>query len=280
MSRSPVRYRGRVIRALFSVKWLSALLLSALFAVTAYHLGWWQYDRYQAKHDRNLRIEAHYGAPAVPLATALSADPMPIEREWTRVTATGTYAAPQLLARNRTFHGTNGFEVLTPFLVDGGATLVVDRGWVAPTGRGAATLPTIVAAPSGSVTISGWLRRGEASRGKPPVAGMVSSINLDEAGAAIGRPVLGGYLQLDGPDPGGDVAPSSTGPQQPTPLGPPSEDLGPHQAYAYQWWVSMPLGFVLTFFGLRRQVAAGDASAPGARPPKPKKVRIWDEEDE
>ncbi len=278
-----------MIRALASPKWLGALLLSALFALGAYHLGFWQYHRYEAKHERNQRIEAHYNAPAVPLTGLLTADPMPVDREWTRVTATGTYAAPQVLARNRTFRGTNGFEVLTPLALPDGNTLLVDRGWVAPTGKGAAALPAVVVAPGGTVTVSGWLRRGEASRGKTSTPGLLPSINLPEAGAAIGRPVLGAYLQLDSPDASGDVRPSTDAPQQPIPLGAPSEDLGPHQAYAYQWWVSMPLGFVLTFFGLRRQLRddPGDAEPDGdagatvsRRPVKPKKVRIWDEEDE
>lgn len=279
-------YRDQVIRALLAPKWLGALLLSALFAVGAYHLGFWQYGRYEAKHERNQRIEAHYTASPVPVANVLTTAAMPIEREWTRVTAIGMYAAPELLARNRTFRGTNGFEVLTPFATDAGSTLLVDRGWVAPTGKGAASLPTVVTAPGGTVTITGWLRRGEASRGKPPMPGLIPSINLDEASAAVGRPLLGAYLQLDGPAADGDVRPSSQMTQQPTALGPPSEDLGPHQAYAYQWWVSMPLGFVLTFFGLRRQVraAAGDTAESARdghrRPVKARKVRIWDEEDE
>ena len=71
--------------------------------------------------------------------------------------------------------------------------------------------------------------------------------------------------------------------QQPTALGPPSEDHGPHQAYAYQWWLTMPLGLVLIWFGIRRELrmeaedVAGDGAAKS--PPRPKKVRVWDEED-
>ena len=89
----------------------------------------------------------------------------------------------------------------------------------------------------------------------------------------------------------------------------PEEDLGPHQAYAYQWWLFMPGGLVFIFFAMRRELAAGeadeadeadeagetpegtdgwdaDAGAEGngrrvaaGRPAKVKKVRIWDEED-
>jgi hypothetical protein len=38
----------------------------------------------------------------------------------------------------------------------------------------------------------------------------------------------------------------------------------------------MPLGFLLIFFGIRREVRGG---VPTARQDKPRKVRIWDEED-
>ena len=42
--------------------------------------------------------------------------------------------------------------------------------------------------------------------------------------------------------------------------------------------MTVPLGFVLIFFGLRREGRASDEDAP-ASPRKPKKTRIWDEED-
>lgn len=270
-----------MIRALFTPRWLGALLLSTLFAVGAYHLGHWQYDRYQAKHDRNERVAAHFRADPVPLDGLVGATALPAEREWTKVRVFGTYAAGQLLARNRTFEGTNGYEVLTPLDLGDGRTLLVDRGWVSPSGSGAAALPTVIAAPGGRVEVTGWLRRGEDSRGKDLPAGQLASINLPEAATSLGRPVLGAYLQLDAPDVGGSpAAQHGDTPQQPRPLGRPDTSLGPHQAYAYQWWVSMPLGFVLVFFGLRRQRAAESGAEPPARADRPKKVRIWDEEDE
>ncbi|MEI2775758.1 MAG: SURF1 family protein [Tetrasphaera sp.] len=277
-----------MIRALLTPRWLGALLLSALFAVAAYHLGHWQYGRYVTKHDRNDRIAAHLRADPVPLDGLLGAGPMPIEREWTHVRVQGTYAAPELLVRNRTLDGTNGYEVLTPLDLGDGRTLLVDRGWVSPSGAGAATLPAVTAAPAGPQHLVGWLRGGERSRGKALPTGQLASIDLAEAAAQVGRPVLGGYLQLDGPIPDTSPLPQNSAPQLPRPLGRPDTSLGPHQAYAYQWWVSMPLGFVLVFFGLRRELAAGrdaDASDQATTPAKtptaakPKKVRIWDEED-
>ena len=48
-------------------------------------------------------------------------------------------------------------------------------------------------------------------------------------------------------------------------------------AYAYQWWLTMVLGFALVWFGIRRELRAED---PQRFPARPKKTRIWDEEDE
>lgn len=277
-----------MIRRLLTPRWLGALLLAALFAFVAYHLGWWQYSRYQAKADRNARISAHYDAPPRPLTDVLTAQPLPITDEWTHVTATGTYADPTLVARGRTFEGDVGYEVLTPFRTADGAVVLVDRGWIPLGDKGAETIPPIAPAPSGQVTMTGWLRVGEQSRGKVAAQGQLASINLPEAAAAIGSPILGGYVQSAG-DPGAGTAAAGA---VPTPLGLPDRDLGPHQAYAYQWWVAMPLGFVLIFFGLRREEGVpqdyGDRDEPGAeaaptrrpdRARKPAKVRIWDEED-
>ncbi|GAA1752156.1 SURF1 family protein [Nostocoides vanveenii] len=291
-----------MIRPLLTPRWLGALLLAALFAFVAYHLGWWQYSRYQAKADRNTRISAHYDAPPRPLTDILTARPLPIADEWTHVTATGTYADPTLVARGRTFNGDVGYEVLTPFRTTDGALVLIDRGWIPLGDNGAETIPRIAPAPAGQVTMTGWLRVGEQARGKVAAQGQLASINLPEAAAALGTPLLGGYVQSAG-DPGAASTPTAGG--VPTPLGLPDTGLGPHQAYAYQWWVSMPLGFILIFFGLRREegVAADESEAPGsASPPtdaldtraearpvarrrpraterKPGKVRIWDEED-
>ncbi|MEO7130265.1 MAG: SURF1 family protein, partial [Dermatophilaceae bacterium] len=62
-----------------------------------------------------------------------------------------------------------------------------------------------------------------------------------------------------------------------TALPTPEEDLGPHQAYAIQWWITMPGGLIFVIWAIRREVL--QAEPERRREPKPKKVRIWDEED-
>ena len=66
-----------------------------------------------------------------------------------------------------------------------------------------------------------------------------------------------------------------TSPPRPDRLQEPDRGLGPHQAYAFQWWMTMPLGLLLIWLGIRRELRDEDTGQPA----KPKKVRIWDEED-
>ncbi len=266
-----------MLRVLATRRWLGALLLAAAFAVAAFHLGQWQWGRYQTRDARAERITSHYDAPPTPLGSLtpqLGTEPLARTQEWTRVTMTGTYAATDpLLVRNRPYQGTFGYEVINALDVAGmPAPLVVDRGWVQNADR-AADLPTLPPTPAGSLQVTGWLRVGEPTLNRSMPSGQLASINLTEAGAALGRQVLGAYLILE-------VERSSEGsaPARPTPLEPPDTDLGPHQAYAFQWWGAMPAGFALVFFGIRREVFEGEPEDL-TRPVKPKKVRIWDEED-
>ncbi|MEO6411449.1 MAG: SURF1 family protein [Pedococcus sp.] len=263
-----------MVKVLTSRRWLGAFGVALAFAVAAYFLGQWQWHRYEAKAARADRIHTHYDARPRPVADVLGTAAMPLSEEWTRVTMQGRYAADEtLLVRNRPFDGTYGYEVLVPFLDSSGATVLVDRGWVM-NAKNAETRPDVVPAPPGPVTVTGWLRRSEPSLGKSLPAGQVASINLDEASRQVGSPLLGAYVVL-----GVERLPDGTAPDRPTALEPPDTDLGPHQAYAFQWWFAMVAGFVLVWFGARREYLEGDDAPERTEPAGPKKVRIWDEED-
>ena len=70
----------------------------------------------------------------MPLTTFLpQQDSSAPDAQWRRVTATGHYLPDrQVLARLRVVEGDPAFEVLVPFVVDGGPTVLVDRGYVRP----------------------------------------------------------------------------------------------------------------------------------------------------
>jgi cytochrome oxidase assembly protein ShyY1 len=286
-----------------SRRWLTALAMAALFAVGCYFLGQWQWHRHEDKAARADRIERHYKATPVPLSRVMprpGAD-LPRALEWTRVTATGRYAATDaMLVRNRPNNGVFGYEVAVPLRLTNGSALLVDRGWI-PNGRTAAEPSRPPATPAGEVTVTGWLRLGEPSLGREPPSGQLASVNLDEASQSMAQsnpgnhPLYGAYL----------IARTETGApgvkiQRAQALAPPDTGQGPHLAYAFQWWLAAPVGFVLILVGARREHLDNleEAATPaGARtightvgetvgPPVParlvkvRKTRIWDEEDE
>ncbi|MGL4745747.1 MAG: SURF1 family cytochrome oxidase biogenesis protein [Dermatophilaceae bacterium] len=261
-----------MVRRLVTPRWLGALLLAALFAVACYHLGWWQYDRHAARVQVGERLDTVYRADPVPLGSVLSPAGVDPDREWTRVVVRGRYRSGPVFVRDRILDSNPGLGLLWALEPDdGGPALVVDRGWVPVSAQGAAVLPTAPAAPPGPVEVVGWVRRGEASRGRDLPTRQLASMNVAEAGRELGVDPLPGYLQLES-----ERLPDGSAPPRPQPLGEPDRSLGPHLAYAYQWWLTTVLGFGLVWFGIRREVRA---EAPQRFPPTARKVRIWDEED-
>jgi cytochrome oxidase assembly protein ShyY1 len=266
-----------VFGVLTSRRWLGALAAAAVFAVVAFFLGQWQWHRYEAKAARADRISAHYDAQPQPVGQVLDEAPLPLAEDWTRVTAVGQYAAPTLLVRNRPHEGAYGYEVLVPLRTQEGRVLLVDRGWV-PNAESAQTLPRVPPAPAEEVTVTGWLRQSEPSLGRDLPRGQLASIDLPQASRQVGEPLLGAYLVLEV-----ERRADGSAPERPMALEPPDTGIGPHQAYAFQWWAAMVAAFGLVWFGARREHRDTAGGGPGSRgaPParRPRKVRIWDEED-
>lgn len=277
-----------MLSLLLSPRRLLALALAVVFAVVAVLLGNWQYSRHEGKVAARDRVEAHYGAAPVPLSTVLTStdDPLDPAQEWTRVQVSGRYlGAEQLLVRNRPHRGVYGYEVLVPFVPDDAAqtaqgqgrpstALLVDRGWVL-NAADAATLPEVPAVPVGQLTVTGWLRPGEVDLGREPPPGQLASINLPQAADRSGSDLYDTYVVLERES----VPASASAPERPTPADPPDTGLGPHFAYALQWWLTAPLGVVLVVLMARREAQDDNVAAHGI-PKKPKRTRIWDEEDE
>ena len=141
---------------------------------------------------------------------------------------TGRYLPEgQVLARLRVIDGDPAFEVLVPFAVDGGPTVLVDRGFVSPVEG--SQVPPIDPPPADKVTITARLRDPEAvPQGKEPFradgAQQVYAINTAQIAALTGVPLAGSYLQLVEDQPGGlGVIPL------------PHLDAGPFLSYGIQW---------------------------------------------
>jgi cytochrome oxidase assembly protein ShyY1 len=269
-----------VLRLWFTRRWLLATLAALVFAAACWVLGSWQWGRYEDKLTKVTAIETNYDAPPAPIDTVFRGGALPPEAQWTRVTVTGTYVADtDLLVRNRTLNNVVGFEVLTPLQTDSGV-LLVDRGWV-PNAATAVVSPEVDAPPSGPVEVTGWLRTGEPSLGRDLPADQLASVSIADARGKVSQ--LGAtdvYVVL-----GAQSPPTVAAGHPLTVLPRPEEDLGPHQAYAIQWWLTMPGGLIFVIWAMRRRLAPTEepeAGVEGERvrvPAKPKKVRIWDEED-
>ncbi len=168
-----------------------------------------------------------------------------------------------MLARLRVVDGNPALEVLAPFVVDDGPTVLVDRGYVRP--EQGSQVPPIPPPPSGTVTITARLRNSEATtQGKEPFSKdgvqQVYSINTAQIAALTGVRLAGSYLQLIENQPGGLGV-----------VGVPHLDAGPFLSYGIQWilfGVLAPIGlgyFVFSEIRARkvdRQTPTDTAAAP------------------
>lgn len=252
-------------------RWIAYLLLAVLFGVLATGLGLWQYGRYESKAERRDLIEANYGAEPVPLEEILPGPdaPLPPGDQWRRVSATGSYdAGAEHLVRNRPQQGVFGYEVLVPLVLDDSTAVAVDRGWVR-SAETAATRPDVPPAPEGQVTVTGWLRPSEPDLGRDLPAGQLASIDLPGLGSATGHDLVQAYLILESEDPSAE---------RPAALAAPDTRLGSHFAYALQWWMTVPVGVILVLVMARQQ--AQEESGLPARERRPRRVRLWAEEED
>jgi protein-tyrosine-phosphatase len=154
------------------------------------------------------------------------------------------------------------FEVLVPFVVEGGPTVLVDRGYVRPV-QGS-KVPAMAPPPSGSVTITARLRDSEpVAPGKEPFredgTQQVYSISTTQITAVTGVPLAGSYLQLTEDQPGGlGVIPL------------PHLEAGPFLSYGIQWiafGIIAPIGlgyFVYSEVKQRRREKAAKEAADAA----------------
>ncbi|MFC0359592.1 MULTISPECIES: SURF1 family protein [Kytococcus] len=267
------------LRMALRPKWIALLLVALLVCGVFVRLGLWQWHRHEHKQAAVHRIETHRDAAPRPYTELVRPDgSYEYDDEWTPVRLTGHYLPEkQTLVRNRPHFGTAskstyGYEVLVPFQPDEGPAVVVNRGWVA-NANDAQTLPEVPAPPKGTTELVAWLRPSEPARDRDLPAGQVDMVNTDEVERSTGVQLADPFLLLkeDGSS------------QRPEPLDPPETDLGPHQAYAYQWWLATLFPVGLWVFSVRNAVftelSPEEQRRRRAERAARRKTRIWDEED-
>ena len=237
-------------------------------AVTCTFLGRWQWHRHVVRDALIATVQANWSAPAVPLVSlvrAPDAPPAPGE-EWRSVEVTGHYlTAAGVLLRNRPVDGRPAYHVLVPFAVDGGAVLVVDRGWV-PLGSDAQGAADVPGPPAGAVDLVARLRMPEAPSARTAPSGQVQAIDPAQVLAAGGVPAATSAYHWY-------AAVVTASPAPATALGPlatPSTDPGPHLSYAVQWWTFALAGLFAFSWLARREVLDDLAAAAAPHAPRPR----------
>ncbi|MFI0927833.1 SURF1 family protein [Streptomyces sp. NPDC021012] len=260
-------------RFLLSRQWVILTLVALALIPTMIELGFWQFHRHENRVAQNALIADNLKAEPRPVEELTSpGHTVPRADYWRRVTATGTFdTAHEVVVRRRTSSDDQvGVHVLTPLVLRDGKVVLVNRGWV-PAAADQHSFPSVPPAPRGEVTVTGRLKADETTgaSGIKDLKGLpdrqVMLISSGQQAELIGREVLGGYLELTAPEPAGNTP-------EPIP-GPDHDSIGPHMAYAVQWWLfaaGVPVGWVILVRREKRDRAAGAAAgASGSPEPDP-----------
>jgi cytochrome oxidase assembly protein ShyY1 len=210
--------------------WIALALAVIAFAYLCFTvLAPWQLGKNTKTSRENQQIADSVNTPPVPLKTLLpQQDSSAPGEQWHSVTATGHYLPDvQVLARLRVVEGDTAFEVLAPFVVDGGPTVLVDRGYVRP--EQGSHVPPFPRPPDQTVTITARLRDSEpTAQSREPFTRdgvqQVYSISTEQVAGLTRVPLAGSYLQLVENQPGGLGV-----------IGLPHLDAGPFLSYGIQW---------------------------------------------
>ncbi|MFG3660637.1 SURF1 family protein [Streptomyces sp. NPDC047706] len=248
-------------RFLLSRQWVILTLVALALVPTMIELGFWQLHR----HERRVALNTV-------IADSLAAEPVPVEsltspgaevdgaNLYRRVSAQGRFdTAHEVVVRRRTNADDEvGYHVLTPFVLEDGKVLLVNRGWVPSGGLSQTEFPRIPAPPRGETTVTGRLMPDQttAESGIKDVQGLpdrqIMLIDSAQEAERLGRQVLGGYVELTEPGPKGDTPELIPAPDH--------DGIGNHMAYAIQWWLfaaGVPVGWMV----LARREARDRAAA-------------------
>lgn len=216
----------------------SPVLTVALFALVLVfaRLGYWQSQR---KAEKEELFEQFENAPAMSIEQAVDAG-----HRFALVEGFGRYDPERhVLVDNRIYQGRAGVHVLTPFHVEGGPTVLVNRGWL-PLPPDRSKLPD-VPTDDRMQTISGRLnlldtvgpRLGEADRletGEWPQ--LVTYLDRGPLSEALGMELPPWTVQLDD-----GLGSGFEGRQWQAAVMPPAT----HGAYAVQWFALSAAALVI-----------------------------------
>lgn len=248
-----------------SPKWILSHVLVLSLIVGMVIAGLWQVARHQDRSERNDLIRARAELEALDIGeVAPPGTPSSIgeDEQFRRVTATGEYRSEdEVLVRNRTFGGSPGWWVLTPFVTDDGWAVTVNRGWI-PIAFDAGEARPGTEAPSGRITIQGFIepaREAEGFQRADPVDGQLLTLarpDVERLAQQLDYDLSPVVFQLAPVD----FAERAEGNELPFTLELPPLDAGPHASYAAQWFIFTTIA-VIGYPLVLRRVARGRAES-------------------
>ena len=173
--------------------WIFAILMLALAAVCVF-LGSWQMQRLAEKEALVAAVDARLTAPPIPVPPKESWASLPVEDlVYQPVELTGAYRYTQTmtvftsLADPKGRYSGPGYWVMTPFQLQDGGTVFVNRGFVPQQYQETAALGDLHGEDPGIVTIVGLFRTPEAAGMMTPEPDMSNRIEWVRDPARLAR---------------------------------------------------------------------------------------------
>ncbi|ARC56856.1 putative SURF1-like protein [Frondihabitans sp. 762G35] len=240
-------------RFALSRKWLGYFAVAVVFAIVCAFLAHWQWQRRAENLALLDRLNANYSAQPVALTSILpELSSYSDADEYRPVKVTGTYLVDKtFLARDRSYNGFPGFEVLVPLQTASGDVFIVDRGWV-PTGNRQDAPDSIPAPPSGTVTVVARLAPAEPTvpgRTDIPGTNQLAVIKPGDIASRIQLPTYTaafGQLRSESPK-AADLPKLAQKPQV---------DYGLNLSYAIQWILFALAAFAFFGYVIRQEYDA------------------------
>jgi cytochrome oxidase assembly protein ShyY1 len=211
-----------MFKNLIKPRWIALTLFLLILIYLFIRLSNWQFDRYD---QRVLRNESTNVALSLAPKKIDSVSQMSDLKQWEKIELTGSYLSDQSkLVRKQYLENNLGFWVRSPFKIQNGENILVNRGWI-PIGSSASSNQSIPLAPVGTVNLEGYLQPFTESITQPTdlPLNQVNTIDYKYFESAIANNF---YVQL---------ANSSPMDNQVAIIPLPELSNGPHFSYAIQW---------------------------------------------
>lgn len=225
-------------RVFFTPGWVITILLVVSFSYAAFTiLSPWQLGKDAQIVERNEHIEKAFESDPKPYAEVFDATgAITNNQEWMRVELNGRYLPDhEAILRLRPVESTPAYHALTPFQLDSGEIILINRGFEPSVAGQELNMPK---APTEHVTIIAHARVNEVKPTTPPMTSVsppqVYGINTQQIGEVTDTALGTDYAQL---------ADAQPGLVNYIPI--PKLDRGNHLSYGFQWiafGIMAPLG--------------------------------------